>query len=172
MKRKARTAAATALGLAAEACGNAHGRGCLGIASDMAFSMPLPRCLLARGLPCSYFERLVLAPALRHADGADLEADYVRGLAASRAEALEAITDAEEHLRLELYPFGHHLPGWERAHARMRLCGCGQRLAPRRRMCDACREAARKGTKTASQRRRRGAESGSGTGRKRARGVV
>ena len=158
----------TAVGLASAECANHRDAACIGANVPLAdrpgpFTMPLPRCLLAMGLPCDYFERCVLPLARKRREYGPAEANYARKVnplfvpgktgRLRLADALDAIEDDALRARLWRHPFIVYAAGTEPAE---RLCPDCQRPLPRRaRYCEECRRKRRKQGYRASKRRKR-----------------
>jgi hypothetical protein len=118
-------------------CANFRGGRCRGIAIDAASTMPIATCLIKLGLGCTYFERCVLS-AQGGAEGPAGIA-YDNGLARDERGAVDALEDEGLREAILASPFWGHSAEIHRAAGR--YCECGEPLAPRERVCEACRVA-------------------------------
>ena len=149
----------TLVAFVAKNCANATKGMCRGASSASdnygPFAMPLPKCLLSLGLPCSYFERCVLPSLQRNPKMVGIVASYSSLVAPlfrkgkeKRIALADELDDIEDDILRGLlwrHPFISGAQGLPVEHTeKQRLCECGNVLPKYKHFCADCLKKRRK----------------------------
>ena len=149
----------TANELVRSECCNWNGGACRGAdirvdkkTGEVAYpTQELPKCLVTLGLPCSFFERLVLPDARTKSQYAGADQNYAENLWTNPESVLLGLPKIYHN-----HQFYGHSPAYKKPHITpQRLCDCGNPLLKGKHHCDTCRKLRRQKTHREEKKRQR-----------------